>query len=186
MSRIGKNPIQIPDKVEVTIKQTLSESEVVVKGPKGELKSAFKSVIAINKEDGFIVLTRTNELKSTRSLHGLYRTLIQNMILGVTVGFKKELDIVGVGYRAQMQGQKLLLQIGYSHPVEIEPVDKDTKIEVEKNQTKITISGINKQSVGDTAAEIRAVREPEPYKGKGIKYSNERIRRKVGKTAAKK
>jgi large subunit ribosomal protein L6 len=186
MSRIGKNPIQIPDKVEVNIQTTPSEQIITVKGPKGELKSSFKLDIKITKEDGKIVLTRTNELKQTRSMHGLYRTLVYNMISGVTTGFKKDLDIVGVGYRAQMQGLKLLLQIGYSHPIEIEPQDKDTKIEVDKNQTRITVTGISKQTVGDLAAEIRSIREPEPYKGKGIKYIDEKIRRKVGKSAAKK
>ena len=116
----------------------------------------------------------------------MYRTLLQNMVNGVTTGFKKELDIVGVGYRAQMQGSKLVLQMGYSHPVEIDPIDKNTKIEVDKTQTRITVLGICKQSVGDVSAEIRSVRLPEPYKGKGIKYAGEKVRRKVGKSAAKK
>ncbi len=127
-----------------------------------------------------------NDEKLVRSLHGLTRSLLQNMLLGVTEGFKKDLDIIGIGYKAQLQGTKLVLQMGYSHPVEVEPPNKETKIEVDKTQTHITIVGINKQTVGDLAAYIRSVRSPEPYKGKGIKYSDERIRRKVGKSAAKK
>lgn len=186
MSRIGKNPIEIPDKVDVTVTDTANGQIVKVKGPKGELESTFKKDIKISKEDKKIVLKRENDEKPTRCSHGTYRTLIQNMILGVTQGFKKELDIVGIGYRAQVQGSKLVLQMGYSHPVEIEPPSKDTKIEVDKNQTRITITGISKQAVGDLSAFIRAVRQPEPYKGKGIKYSDEKIRRKVGKSAAKK
>ncbi len=186
MSRIGKNPIEVLEKVEATITPGVTEQLVVVKGPKGELKSSFRNAILISKEGGKLILTRKNEEKLTRSLHGMYRTLIQNMVNGVTTGFKKDLDIVGVGYRAQMQGTKLVLQMGYSHPVEIEPIDKNTKIEVDKTQTRITVSGICKQSVGDVSAEIRSVRLPEPYKGKGIKYAGEKIRRKVGKSAAKK
>lgn len=186
MSRIGKNPINIPDKVEVTITDTTGGQVVKVKGPKGELESKFRKEIKINKEDKKIVLSRENDEKLVRSLHGLSRSLLQNMIIGVTEGFKKDLDIVGVGYKAQLQGVKLVLQMGYSHPVEVEPPNKETKIEVDKTQTHITITGINKQTVGDLAAYIRSVRLPEPYKGKGIKYANERIRRKVGKSAAKK
>ena len=186
MSRIGKNPINIPEKVEVTISGTSSGQIVKVKGPKGELESKFRKEIKIAKEDKKIVLTRVNDEKLVRSLHGLSRSLLQNMILGVTEGFKKELDIIGVGYKAQLQGTKLVLQVGYSHPIEVEPPNKETKIEIDKTQTHITILGISKQTVGDLAAYIRSVRSPEPYKGKGIKYSDERIRRKVGKSAAKK
>lgn len=186
MSRIGKNPVQILEKVEVTITPGVTDQLVTVKGPKGELKASFRKEIIISKEGSQLVLTRKNDEKLTKSLHGMYRTLLQNMVSGVTGGFKKELEIVGVGYRAQMQGTKLVLQMGYSHPVEIQPTDKDTKIEVDKTQTKITVTGICKQSVGDVSAEIRSIRLPEPYKGKGIKYADERIRRKVGKSAAKK
>ena len=186
MSRIGKNPINIPDKVEVTITDTIGGQVVKVKGLKGELESKFRKEIKITKEDKKITLSRVNNEKLVRSLHGLSRSLLQNMILGVTEGFKKELDIIGVGYKAQLQGTKLVLQTGYSHPVEVESPNKETKIEVDKTQTHITIFGISKQTVGDLAAYIRAVKLPEPYKGKGIKYSNERIRRKVGKSAAKK
>lgn len=186
MSRIGKNPINIPDKVEITITDTLGEQIVKVKGPKGELESKFRKEIKITKEDKKIIFNRENDEKLVRSLHGLTRSLVQNMILGVTEGFKKELDIVGVGYKAQLQGTKLVLQMGYSHPVEVESPNKETKIEVDKTQTHLTITGISKQTVGDLAAYIRSVRFPEPYKGKGIKYSDEKIRRKVGKSAAKK
>ena len=186
MSRIGKNPIQIPDKVEVTILESPIGQTVKVKGPKGELESSFRKEITISKQDGKIILKRDSDEKPVKSLHGTSRTLIQNMILGVTQGFKKELDIVGVGYRAQLQGTKLVLQMGYSHPVEVQPPNKETKIEIDKNQTHLTVTGISKQTVGDLAAYIRSVRAPEPYKGKGIKYSDEKIRRKVGKSAAKK
>ena len=186
MSRIGKNPIQIPEKVEVTITELPNGTVVKVKGPKGDLESTFRKELKIVKEDGKIVLRREGDEKFHRGLHGMTRSLIQNLILGVTQGFKKELDIVGVGYRANVQGTKLLLQIGYSHPVEIEAPNKDTKIEVDKTQTHITVTGIHKQTVGDLAAHIRSIRLPEPYKGKGIKYSDEKVRRKVGKSAAKK
>ena len=186
MSRIGKNPITIPDKVEVSITDTLLGQVVKVKGPKGELEATFRKEIIISSQDGIITLTRKNEEKLVKSLHGLSRTLINNMIIGVTEGFKKELDIVGVGYKAQLQGTKLVLQVGYSHPVEINPPTKETKIEIDKAQTHIVVSGISKQIVGDLAAHIRSIRLPEPYKGKGIKYTNERIRRKAGKSAAKK
>ena len=186
MSRIGKNPITIPEKVEVAITDTLAGQVVKVKGPKGELESKFRKEIKITKEDKKITLVRESDEKLVKCLHGMSRSMLYNMILGVTEGFKKELDIVGVGYKAQLQGEKLVLQMGYSHPVEIESPNKETKIEIDKTQTHITITGINKQTVGDLAAYIRSVRQPEPYKGKGIKYSDERIRRKVGKSAAKK
>lgn len=187
MSRIGKNPVLIPEKVEVTISDSPDGSQTIkVKGPKGELQSVFRNEIKIAKADGKLNIARKNDEKLVKSLHGTSRNLLRNMMMGVTDGFKKELDIVGVGYRAQLQGNKLVLQIGYSHPVEILSPSKDTKIEIDKNQTHITVSGIDKQSVGDLAALIRSVREPEPYKGKGIKYSNEVIRRKAGKSAVKK
>ena len=186
MSRVGKNSIQIPDKVDVTITETPNGQKLKVKGPKGELESTFRKEIKATQEDRKIFLKRDNDEDLIKSIHGLTRTLIQNMILGVTEGFKKELDIVGTGYRASLQGSKLVLQIGYSHQVEVEPQDKNTKIEVDKNQTHITISGISRQVVGDLAAHIRSIRLPEPYKGKGIKYSDEKIRRKAGKSAIKK
>ncbi len=188
MSRIGRSPINIPEKVEVTITDSLQGQTVKVKGPKGELESKFRKEIkiTITKEDKKIVLIRESDEKLVKCLHGMSRSMLHNMILGVTEGFKKELDIVGVGYKAQLQGEKLVLQIGYSHPVEVKSPNKETKIEIDKTQTHITITGISKQTVGDLAAHIRSVRQPEPYKGKGIKYSNEKIRRKVGKSAAKK
>lgn len=187
MSRVGKNPIKIPEKVEVTITDSPGSGQLVkVKGPKGELQDTFRKEIKIFKKDGIITLTREGDEKLVKSLHGLSRSLIDNMIIGVTEGYKKELDIVGTGYRAQVQGSKLILQIGYSHQVEVEPQTKETKIEIDKNQTHITVTGISKQVVGDLSAYIRSIRRPEPYKGKGIKYSFEKIRRKVGKSAVKK
>ena len=187
MSRIGKNPIVIPEKVEVSVSPSSDGGSTVrVKGLKGELESSFRREIKISVENGEIVFKRSRDEKLDKSLHGMTRTMVQNMIIGVTEGFKKELDIVGVGYRAQLKENKLVLQIGYSHQVEIEPSTKETKIELDKNQIHIIITGISKQIVGDLAAEIRAVRSPEPYKGKGIKYSDEKIRRKVGKSAVKK
>jgi len=186
MSRVGKKPVQIPDKVEVTVGDSADCQLLKVKGPKGELSSLFRKEIKILKEDRKIKLEAINSENNIKSLHGLTRNLIQNMVTGVTEGFKKELDIVGTGYRASIQGNKLVLQVGYSHQVEILPPSKETKMEIDKNQTHITITGIDKQLVGDLAANIRGVRLPEPYKGKGIKYSNERIRKKVGKSAIKK
>ena len=186
MSRIGKNPVQISPGVEVTVTDTQTGQLVKVKGPKGELESKFRSEINIQKEDGKIILTRKSDEDLIKSLHGLTRSLISNMILGVTQGYKRELDIIGTGYRAQLQGTKLILQVGYSHQVEVESPTKETKIEIDKNQTHITITGISKQVVGDLAPHSRSIKLPEPYKGKGIKYMDEKIRRKVGKSAAKK
>ena len=187
MSRVGKNPITIPEKVEVTIDNNVSGGQsLLVKGPKGELRSVFRSEILLKKEDGKIFATRNSNEKLVKAIHGTTRTLIQNMIVGVTEGFKKELDIVGVGYRAQLTGNNLVLQVGYSKPVEVTPPSKELKIEVDKNLTHITITGVDKQAVGDFAALVRSVKEPEPYKGKGIKYSGEVIRRKAGKSAVKK
>jgi len=186
MSRVGKHPIQIPDKVEVQISTTPAGGQTVkIKGPKGELQSSFRNEIVITKENNQLIVTRKDDEKLTKSLHGTTRAMIQNMMIGVTDGFKKQLTIIGVGYRAQLQGNKLVLQIGYSHQVEVVPPE-GIKLEIDKTQTNITITGNNKQTVGDLAAYIRAVRKPEPYKGKGIKYSDEVIRRKAGKSAAKK
>lgn len=179
MSRIGKLPVQVPAGVTVTI----TESNVVtVKGPKGTLTRTFDSAMNIAQEGNEIVVTRPNDLKRNRSLHGLTRTLISNMVEGVTNGFTKVLEINGVGYRAQKQGKKLVLSLGYSHPVEMEDPEGLTTT-VEGN--KITVSGISKEQVGQLAAEIRFKRPPEPYKGKGIKYVDEVIRRKEGKTGKK-
>lgn len=177
MSRIGKLPITVPEGVTVTVSP---ENEVIVKGKNGELKAVFDRKITIKEEDGSLVLTRKNEAKQTRALHGLTRALLHNMVTGVSDGFAKTLEIVGVGYRAQLQGNKLVLGVGYSHPVEIEP-PKGITFEV-PNPNTIVVKGIDKQQVGQIAANIRAVRPPEPYKGKGIRYQGEYVRRKVGKT----
>jgi large subunit ribosomal protein L6 len=180
MSRIGRKPISLPDAVKVT----LEGNTVRVEGPKGKLEKEFhKDMIIKQVDDRTIVVERPSENKLHKSLHGLTRTLINNMVQGVANGFQKNLELVGVGYRAAMQGKKLVLTVGYSHPVEIEP-PPGIEIEVPA-PTKITVKGIDKETVGAIAANIRAVREPEPYKGKGIKYENERIRRKVGKAGAK-
>ena len=179
MSRIGKQPIAVPAGVTVTIN---AGNEVIVKGPKGTLTQTFDSAMNIALEENNVVVTRPNDLKRNRALHGLTRTLIANMIEGVTNGFTKVLEINGVGYRAQKQGKKLVLSLGYSHPVEMEDPEGLTSA-VDGN--KITVSGIDKAAVGQFAAEIRDKRRPEPYKGKGIKYIDEVIRRKEGKTGKK-
>lgn len=179
MSRIGRLPITVPAGVTITV----SEANVVeVKGPKGTLTKAFDSAMNIALEENQVVVTRPNDLKRNRALHGLTRTLIANMIEGVTNGYAKVLEINGVGYRAQKQGKKLVLSLGYSHPVEMEdPEGLSTAVD----GNKITVSGIDKAAVGQFAAEIRDKRRPEPYKGKGIKYIDEVIRRKEGKTGKK-
>ena len=179
MSRIGRMPVAIPAGVTVTIAEN---NLVTVKGPKGTLERELPVEMNI-KEDGHIVVTRPNDLKKMKSLHGLTRTLINNMIHGVTEGYEKVLEVNGVGYRAAKQGKKLVLSLGYSHPVEMEdPEGIETVLE---GQNKITVKGISKEKVGQYAAEIRDKRRPEPYKGKGIKYADEVIRRKVGKTGKK-
>ena len=179
MSRIGKNPITVPDKVTVTVNDNL----VTVKGPKGELSRQINKEISVELKDGVITVTRPSDDKTHRSLHGLSRTLINNMIIGVTEGYSKSLEIQGVGYRAAKQGKKLTLSLGYSHPVEMEDPEG---IEVTVDgQNLIIVKGIDKEKVGQYAAEIREKRAPEPYKGKGIKYVDEVIRRKVGKTGKK-
>ena len=180
MSRIGRMPVAIPAGVTVTIAEN---NLVTVKGPKGTLERELPVEMNIKEEDGHIVVTRPNDLKKMKSLHGLTRTLINNMIHGVTEGYEKVLEVNGVGYRAAKQGKKLVLSLGYSHPVEMEdPEGIETVLE---GQNKIIIKGIDKEKVGQFAAEIRTKREPEPYKGKGIKYADETIRRKVGKTGKK-
>ncbi|MBC8543269.1 MAG: 50S ribosomal protein L6 [Clostridia bacterium] len=177
MSRIGRMPVQIPAGVEVKI----AEGNVVtVKGPKGTLEKQLPQEMSITQEEGAIIVKRPNDLKKFKSLHGLTRSLINNMVIGVTDGFEKTLEINGVGYRAQKQGKKLVLSLGYSHPVEME--DPDGLEAVVDGQNKIIVRGIDKEKVGQYAAEIRFKRQPEPYKGKGIKYSDEVIRRKEGKT----
>lgn len=180
MSRIGKMPIEIPNGVNVNIEG----GTVSVKGPKGQLERTVHPDIAIAIEDNKVIVSRPSDDKNHRALHGLTRALLNNMVQGVTKGFDRRLELVGVGYRAAKQGNKLVLSVGYSHPVEMDP-GKDLNVEVPA-PTKIVVSGIDKEKVGAFAANIRAVREPEPYKGKGIKYEGERIRRKAGKAGVKK
>ena len=180
MSRIGRMPIAIPAGVTVEVAEN---NKVTVKGPKGELSRVLPGEMEIKLDGEQVVVTRPNDLKKMRSLHGLTRTLIANMVTGVTEGYEKVLEVNGVGYRAQKQGKKLVLSLGYSHPVEMEdPEGIETVLE---GQNKITVKGIDKEKVGQYAAEIRSKRAPEPYKGKGIKYADEVIRRKVGKTGKK-
>ena len=176
MSRIGRLPISIPEGVEVHIQG----HQVMVKGPKGELSREFDPQIAIELKDGKVVVTRSSDYGPVRALHGLTRALLANMIKGVSVGFHKSLEIVGLGYRADMQGSDLVLQVGYSHPVRY-AVPKGITISVEKGERIIHVEGVDKERVGQVAAEIRAVQPPEPYKGKGIQYVGERVRRKAGK-----
>jgi len=175
VSRIGRAPIKVPAGVEVKINGNVIE----VKGPKGQLSREFHPDMQVELVDGTILVTRPSDEKEHRSLHGLTRTLIANMVKGVTEGFTRNLEIVGVGYRAAKQGNKLVLTVGYSHPVEIEPAP-GIEIDVPA-PTKITVKGIDKELVGQTAANIRDVRRPEPYLGKGIRYEGERVRRKAGK-----
>ena len=180
MSRIGRMPITVPSGVTVTVTE---ENFVTVKGPKGELKKQLHGDMIIKQENGVIEVTRPSEIKMHKALHGLTRTLLNNMIVGVTDGFKKELEINGVGYRAQMQGKTLVMNLGYSHNVEMNAPEGVT-IEV-PNPNSIIISGSDNQVVGQFAAEVREKRPPEPYKGKGIKYIDERIIRKEGKAGKK-
>lgn len=180
MSRIGLLPITIPSGVEVKID---SKNVVSVKGPKGELSENINKDMEIKVEDGVLTVNRPTDNKKHKQLHGLSRTLIANMVEGVSNGYEKKLEIVGVGYRAAKQGKKLVLTLGFSHPVEMEdPEGITTEV---PTQTEIIVKGINKQQVGNYSAKIRAWREPEPYKGKGVRYSGEMVRRKVGKTGKK-
>ncbi|MCD8241833.1 MAG: 50S ribosomal protein L6 [Lachnospiraceae bacterium] len=179
MSRIGRLPVAIPAGVTVDVAEG---NKVTVKGPKGTLERTLPAEMTIKVEDGHVVVTRPNDLKKMKSLHGLTRTLISNMVTGVNTGFEKVLEVNGVGYRCSKSGKKLTLNLGYSHPVEmIDPEGLDAGVA----GNKITCKGIDKEKVGQYAAEIRAKRAPEPYKGKGIKYADEVIRRKVGKTGKK-
>lgn len=179
MSRVGRKPISLPKDVEFKMEGNV----VTIKGARGSLTQEIPADITIEQEDGQLILSRPSDNKQHRAFHGLSRALVANMVEGVTNGFEKKLELVGVGYRAQMQGSKLVINIGFSHPVEI---DAPAGIEFEvPAATKITVRGIDKQLVGNTAAHIRAIRKPEPYKGKGIKYENETIRRKAGKSGAK-
>ena len=177
MSRVGKKPIEVPADVTVTIGDN---NEVTVKGPKGELTRKFNKDIAIVLEDNVVTLSRPSESKDHRTIHGTTRALLANMVLGTSQGFERTLELVGVGYRAQLQGQKLVLNVGYSHPVEFTP-EEGLTVEVPAN-TRVIVKGIDKERVGALASNIRQVRPPEPYKGKGIRYEGEKVRRKEGKT----
>jgi large subunit ribosomal protein L6 len=176
MSRIGRRPIAIPSGVEVQIE---AGNAVRVKGPKGELSARFSPELALSREDGTLLVERPDNEREHRSLHGLTRTLINNMIVGVTDGYRKNLEIQGVGYRAALDGKTLVLTVGYSHPVRMAPPDGIAY--TLDGQTRIAVTGIDKQAVGEEAARIRRVRPPEPYKGKGIRYAGEVVRRKAGK-----
>ena len=181
MSRIGRMPITVPAGVEINVAEN---NVVTVKGPKGTLTQQLAPAMTISQEGSVLHVTRPNDAKENRALHGLTRTLLHNMVVGVTEGFKKELDVNGVGYRVAMEGSKLVMNLGFSHQVIVEEVE-GIKIEA-PTPNKIIISGCDKQQVGQFAAEVREKRPPEPYKGKGIKYTDEVIRRKAGKTGAKK
>jgi large subunit ribosomal protein L6 len=178
MSRIGRSPITVPQGVEVR----QAGAAVEVKGPKGQLAQRLPAGISLEIGAGVVQVKRKGDAKAMRSLHGLIRTLIANMVLGVTKGFEKELEIVGIGYRAAVQGKNLQLSLGYSHPV-VYPIPQGIELAVDK-QTRITVKGIDKQKVGQVAAEIRGFKKPEPYKGKGIRYIGEEIRKKAGKAKA--
>lgn len=183
MSRIGRMPINVPAGVEVTI----GEGNVVtVKGPKGELTKSLHPNMIITKEENVVKVARPNDEKLNRSVHGLTRTLLNNMVVGVTEGYKKELEVNGVGYRVEKKGTQLVMKLGFSHDVIMDEIPGITIEVPEKTNNKIIIHGIDKQTVGQFAAEVRGKRPPEPYKGKGIKYANEVIRRKEGKTGGKK
>ena len=175
MSRIGRLPVAVPSTVEVTIEGR----RLTVKGPKGTLTRELHPDMGVSQEDGSIVVTRPTEQKTHKQLHGLTRTLVNNMVVGVTDGYRKGLEITGVGYRAAKVGEKLQLNLGYSHPIEIEPPSGIT-FEVE-NPTRLAVIGIDKELVGQIAARVRSTRKPEPYKGKGVRYAGEQIRRKAGK-----
>jgi len=181
MSRIGKAPISIPSGVNVTVK----DNTVTVKGPKGELSQAIHPEMEVKVEDGTVTIVRPNEEKETRAQHGLYRSLINNMVVGVSEGYKKQLELVGVGYRATNQGQLLDLALGYSHPIQL-MLPKEIKVEAvtdRKSNPIITLESADKQLLGQVCAKIRSLRKPEPYKGKGVRFKGEEIRRKAGKSA---
>lgn len=179
MSRIGKRPISIPAKVQVIIDGT----HIAVKGPKGELSRSLPAAVNVEQEGETLLVLRRDESRTSRQLHGLSRTLLANMVEGVSHGFQRRLEIQGVGYRAQVQGRNLTLNVGYSQPVQIDPPE-GIQLAVENN-TNVIVSGFDKELVGNTAAKIRSVRPPEPYKGKGIRYAGEVVRRKAGKAGKK-
>jgi len=176
VSRIGNKPVVIPAGVTIDLK----DNTVTVKGPKGELSYTFNQNITLVQNEGEVVFTRPDDTKENKTIHGTTRAVFNNMVVGVTEGFQRELELIGVGYRAQLQGKKLVLNVGYSHPVEFTP-EEGIEIEVPSN-TKVIVKGYDKQKVGELAANIRGVRPPEPYKGKGIRYVDEFVRRKEGKT----
>jgi large subunit ribosomal protein L6 len=180
MSRVGKKPIELPKGVEVKEEG----GTVTVKGPKGSLSTPLTPGISVKVEGTSLLLERGDEERQSRAFHGLMRALIANNVQGVSDGFKRELDIVGVGYRAEVKGREVVFQLGYSHPVRFE-IPEGIDVAIDPKANRVTITGIDKQKVGQTAAEIRALRSPDPYKGKGIKYSNEVVRRKAGKAAGK-
>lgn len=183
MSRVGKEPIKIENNVQVEVNEggEYNHKEITVKGPKGELKQSIRKGVDVEVKDGEVVFTRANDSKRNRSFHGLYRSLVSNMIEGVTNGYSKELELVGVGYRAKMAGNDLELSLELTHPV-IYKAPEGITFEV-TDSVNVKVSGINKQLVGETAAQIRALRKPEPYKGKGVRYKGEQVRRKAGKAA---
>jgi large subunit ribosomal protein L6 len=180
MSRIGKQPIKVPSGVDLKI----TGSNVEVKGPKGQLQRNMHPNMSINLQDGLVTVTRPSDGRLDRSLHGLTRTLINNMVIGVTDGYSKQLNVVGVGYKVELKGQGLVLNLGHSHSINY-PAPEGVQFDVDSKKNTIIVRGTNKESVGQTAAEIRSLRPPEPYKGKGVMYSTERIRRKAGKAASK-
>lgn len=182
MSRIGKKPIKLENGVEVTIAKgdVHGTTKVNVKGPKGELSYDFKDIVDFKNENGVVTVERKDESKESRSFHGLYRTLLNNMIYGVSKGYSRDLEIVGIGYRAEVQGTTLVMSVGYSHKINY-PAPKGIEIKVNE-QTNITVSGIDKQLVGEVAAKIRQFRKPEPYKGKGVRYKGEKIKKKSTKS----
>ncbi|MEA3296423.1 MAG: 50S ribosomal protein L6 [candidate division Zixibacteria bacterium] len=178
MSRVGKSPIPIPDKTTVEI----NGQDVTIKGPKGTLKRTIHADISATVENNMVIVTRPSEIKKHRALHGLTRALLSNMVVGVSDGYKKELEIIGVGYRAELQGRLLILNLGYSHPIVLAPPE-GIDISVKPKEHKIIVEGIDKELVGEVTAKIRSLRKPEPYKGKGIRYVGELIRIKAGKSA---
>jgi large subunit ribosomal protein L6 len=179
MSRVGRKPIPLPKGVEVS----QQGNDVVVKGPKGSLKTQLIKGLSMKVENGSVVFDRTDEERQTRAFHGLMRALVANNVAGVSEGFRRDLDIIGVGYRGEVKGREVVFQLGYSHPIHFK-IPEGIEITVDKGG-RVTITGIDRQKVGQTAAEIRSLRLPDPYKGKGIKYTNEVIRRKAGKAAGK-
>lgn len=179
MSRVGRKPIPLPKGVEVS----QQENEIVVKGPKGSLRTKLIEGLSMRVESGSVVFDRANEERQTRAFHGLMRALVANNVAGVTEGFRRDLDIIGVGYRGEVKGREVVFQLGYSHPIHFK-IPEGIDIAVDKSG-RVTITGIDRQKVGQTAAEIRSLRLPDPYKGKGIKYTDEVVRRKAGKAAGK-